>query len=53
VRGAQSDLITVATAQQMAQRGPRATVVEFDGVGHAPTFVDPAQSAAVTAFLFD
>jgi pimeloyl-ACP methyl ester carboxylesterase len=53
VRGAQSDLITPATAQQMTQRGPHATRVEFDGVGHAPTFVDPAQSAAVTAFLFD
>jgi pimeloyl-ACP methyl ester carboxylesterase len=53
VRGAQSDLITPETARRMTQRGPRATLVEFDGVGHAPTFVDPAQSAAVTAFLFD
>lgn len=53
VRGAQSDLITPGTARRMTQRGPRATLVEFDGVGHAPTFVDPAQSAAVTAFLFD
>jgi pimeloyl-ACP methyl ester carboxylesterase len=53
VRGAQSDLITPETARQMTRRGPRATLVEFDGVGHAPTFVDPAQSAAVTAFLFD
>ncbi|RZM02496.1 MAG: alpha/beta hydrolase [Variovorax sp.] len=53
VRGAQSDLITPDTAHRMTQRGPRATLVEFDGVGHAPTFVDPAQSAAVTAFLFD
>jgi pimeloyl-ACP methyl ester carboxylesterase len=37
----------------MTQRGPRAALVEFDGVGHAPTFVDPAQIAAVTDFLFD
>jgi pimeloyl-ACP methyl ester carboxylesterase len=37
----------------MTQRGPRATLVEFEGVGHAPTFVDPAQIAAVTDFLFD
>lgn len=52
-RGAQSDLLSPATARAMTERGPRARLVEFDGVGHAPTFVDPAQSAAVAAFLFD
>ena len=52
-RGAQSDLLSRETAVAMTQRGPRATLVEFDGVGHAPTFVDPAQVAAVTSFLFD
>jgi len=52
-RGAQSDLLSRETAQAMTQRGPRATLVEFDGVGHAPTFVDPAQVAAVVSFLFD
>ncbi|MFX5332382.1 hypothetical protein ABTC54_19965, partial [Acinetobacter baumannii] len=36
VRGAQSDLLTAATAQGMAQRGPKAHCVEFEGVGHAP-----------------
>jgi pimeloyl-ACP methyl ester carboxylesterase len=53
VRGAQSDLLTPATAQAMTQRGPRARLVEFEGVGHAPTFVAPEQSAAVVSFLFD
>ncbi|RZL67516.1 MAG: alpha/beta hydrolase [Variovorax sp.] len=51
-RGAQSDLLSRATALAMTQRGPRARLVEFDGVGHAPTFVAPDQSAAVVSFLF-
>ncbi len=37
----------------MTQRGPKARLVEFEGVGHAPTFVKPDQVAAVTSFLFD
>ena len=53
LRGAQSDLLTRETALAMAQRGPKATLIEFEGVGHAPTFVAPVQSAAVTSFLLD
>ncbi len=53
VRGAQSDLLSPAVARDMTQRGPRARLIEFDAVGHAPTFVDPAQSGAVAAFLLD
>lgn len=52
-RGAVSDLLSPETAAAMTQRGPHATLVEFEGVGHAPTFVDPAQVAVVTNFLFD
>lgn len=52
-RGAVSDLLSRETALAMTQRGPHAALVEFEGVGHAPTFVDPAQIAAVTGFLFD
>ena len=52
-RGAESDLLSRETALAMTQRGPHATLVEFEGVGHAPTFVDPAQIAVVTNFLFD
>ncbi|UCU97796.1 alpha/beta fold hydrolase [Acidovorax radicis] len=51
LRGAQSDLLTRDTAHAMALRGPRAHMVEFDGVGHAPTLVAPDQVAAVTGFL--
>ncbi|MFP5445225.1 MAG: alpha/beta fold hydrolase, partial [Betaproteobacteria bacterium] len=51
LRGAQSDLLSRETAQAMAQRGPRAHVVEFERVGHAPTLVAGDQVAAVTGFL--
>ena len=51
LRGAQSDLLSRETGQAMALRGPRARLVEFDGVGHAPTLVAADQVAAVTQFL--
>lgn len=51
VRGGESDLLSPSTAHAMGQRGPRARLVEFAGVGHAPTFVAPDQIAAVTDFL--
>jgi pimeloyl-ACP methyl ester carboxylesterase len=51
LRGADSDLLSRATAQAMTQRGPRARLVEFTGVGHAPTLVAPDQVAAVREFL--
>jgi pimeloyl-ACP methyl ester carboxylesterase len=51
IRGRQSDLLSPQTAQAMTQRGPRARLVEFDGVGHAPTLIAPGQLAAVTGFL--
>lgn len=52
-RGAESDLLSRETALAMTQRGPKAKLVEFEGVGHAPTFVYPAQVGVVTSFLFD
>lgn len=51
LRGAQSDLLSRSTAEQMAQRGPRARLVEFAGVGHAPTLVADGQRQAVLEFL--
>jgi pimeloyl-ACP methyl ester carboxylesterase len=50
-RGAQSDLLSRSTALAMTGRGPRPRLVEFAGVGHAPTFVNDDQVEAVTAFL--
>jgi pimeloyl-ACP methyl ester carboxylesterase len=52
-RGAQSDLLSVATAQRMADCGPRARVVEFAGVGHAPMFMHDEQIAVVRQFLLE
>ncbi|MES2932040.1 MAG: alpha/beta hydrolase [Pseudomonadota bacterium] len=51
VRGAQSDLLSHQTAVEMGQRGPKATLIELDGIGHAPTFVTPEQIAIVKQFL--
>ena len=51
LRGVHSDLLSPQTAQAMTQRGPRAELVEFVGVGHAPTLVVAEQVAAVTNFL--
>jgi pimeloyl-ACP methyl ester carboxylesterase len=35
----------------MAARGPKPRVIEFDGVGHAPMLLEPAQFAPVVEFL--
>ncbi len=51
VRGAQSDLLSQATAQEMLSRNDRARLVEVAGVGHAPTFMQPDQLEALRAFL--
>jgi pimeloyl-ACP methyl ester carboxylesterase len=51
LRGAESDLLARATADAMAQRGPRARVHEVAGVGHAPMLVQPDQIAVVRDFL--
>jgi pimeloyl-ACP methyl ester carboxylesterase len=51
VRGAESDLLSAATARMMTGRGPRPQLVEIAGVGHAPTFVQPDQIAIARAFL--
>lgn len=53
VRGAESDLLTRDTAQAMTERGPRARLVEFAGVGHAPTFMHADQITPVRQFLLD
>jgi pimeloyl-ACP methyl ester carboxylesterase len=52
IRGQDSDLISPQTAQQMQLRGPKAKLVEFAGVGHAPTLMQADQVQAVQEFLF-
>ena len=51
LRGAQSDLLLHDTALEMAQRGPKAQLVEVPNVGHAPMLMDEFQIGAVREFL--
>jgi pimeloyl-ACP methyl ester carboxylesterase len=51
LRGAESDLLSPATARAMTERGPRARLHEFAGVGHAPMLVQPDQRRVVREFL--
>ncbi|MEJ7139145.1 alpha/beta fold hydrolase [Amphibiibacter pelophylacis] len=51
LRGAESDLLSAETLQAMTQRGPRAQTATVDGVGHAPTLVQPEQMAVVERFV--
>lgn len=51
LRGQDSDLLDIETARAMTERGPRARLVEFPGVGHAPTLIAEDQVQAVKDFL--
>lgn len=51
VRGAESDLLTRESAEEMTRRGPHATLVEIPGVGHAPTFTHADQIAIAKDFF--
>lgn len=51
LRGSESDLISAQTAQDMQGRGPRATLIEIPGVGHAPSLVHDDQIEIVRNFL--
>ena len=51
LRGADSDILRRADAEAMTRRGPRATLVEFAEIGHAPSLTTPDQIARVRDFL--
>jgi pimeloyl-ACP methyl ester carboxylesterase len=51
LRGADSDILSPATADAMTVRGPKAKLHSFAGVGHAPMLVDAGQIAVVREFL--
>lgn len=53
VRGTLSDLLSAETAHAMTQRGPKAQLVVFEGVGHAPTFVVDEQVQTLVSFLLE
>jgi pimeloyl-ACP methyl ester carboxylesterase len=50
-RGAESDLLSAETAREMTTRGPRARVVTFPGVGHAPALMADDQIEIVAEWL--
>ena len=50
-RGAESDLLTPATASAMTERGPQARRIDFPAVGHAPVFMIESQIRPVVDFL--
>jgi len=51
LRGAESDVLTPDIVDGMRNRGPKAEVVEFAGVGHAPALRDPAQIEVIKRWL--
>ena len=51
LHGAESDLLSSATAAAMRSRGPRPELIEFAGIGHAPMLLSPEQIAPVVSFL--
>ncbi len=53
LRGATSDVLSAETAAEMTRRGPRATLVELPGIGHAPTLIADDQIAAIERLLHD
>lgn len=53
LRGAESDLLDAVTARDMTRRGPRARLVEFAGVGHAPSLIPIEQITSVENFLLE
>ena len=50
VRGAESDLISGLTVNEMCRRNPKAKSTEILGVGHAPAFITPEQVSLAREF---
>jgi pimeloyl-ACP methyl ester carboxylesterase len=51
LRGETSDMLQRDVAEAMMKRGPKAKLVEFRGVGHAPPLLSDDQIGAVRDFL--
>lgn len=51
LRGAESDLLLPQTAAEMTQRGPKATLVTWPGMGHAPALMDAEQIGCIREWL--
>lgn len=53
IRGGTSDILSEATANEMARRGPKARVEVVPGVGHAPSLIPADQIDLVERLLAD
>lgn len=51
LRGAESDILESETADTMRQRGPRAELVTFPGIGHAPPLMSSEQIGTVASWM--
>ena len=51
LRGGASDLLRHEDAHAMTERGPRARLVEFPGIGHAPALMATEQIETIREFL--
>jgi pimeloyl-ACP methyl ester carboxylesterase len=51
LRGVESDLLLPQTVEEMTSRGPKTTIVEILGCGHAPALMDDQQIDAITDWL--
>lgn len=51
LRGVDSDLLLPDVARAMAERGPKARIVEIEGCGHAPALNVASQIGLVRSFL--
>ena len=51
LRGKKSSILNHELAQNMTGRGPKPALIEFEGVGHAPSLMRSEQINALTSFL--
>jgi pimeloyl-ACP methyl ester carboxylesterase len=51
LRGSDSDILSAETAQMMTERGPKAELISFAGVGHAPALMAKDQIDIVREWL--
>ena len=51
LRGAESDVLPAAVADEMTRRGAGAELATFAGIGHAPALFDDDQIGVVAEWL--
>jgi len=51
LHGEKSDVLSQEVAQEMTMRGPKAQLVDFEGVAHPPWLMNEGQIGAVRGFL--